>query len=78
MTSFMDGPLPVRIKLSGVLISGLVKMKIEIKLLTIPNTVRKNSRFSELRGATLGHLDPRLGFAPKNCEKSPDFGSTPN
>ena len=43
-----------------------------------PYTVRKNSRFSELRGATLGDLDPRLGFAPKNCEKSPDFGSTPN
>ena len=41
-------------------------------------TVRKNSRFSELRGATLGYLDPRLGFAPKNCEKSPDSGSTPN
>ena len=32
-------PLPVRIKLSGDLISGLVKMKIEITLLTIPNAI---------------------------------------
>ena len=38
-------------------------------------TVRKISRFSELRGATPLDLDPRSGFTPKNCEKSLKFGS---
>ena len=40
--------LPVRIKSRGVLISGLVKMKIAIKLLTIPNAM------------TIGRIMPKM------------------